>query len=116
MKFLAFWCCEGLESIIPIDQFEPSKADLAEAIKTGNNSAAQAKEMQLSHLLNALRMRARFNPERFYELYAFSTVDGIGEKEVNEWFDSSPQLAVDWIRKNGVPLIEKSGNRKTVIE
>ena len=46
-------------------------------------------------------MRARFNPQRNYEIYTVTAVDGIKKTDIREMFKNSPQAAADTIRRLG---------------
>ena len=59
--------------------------------------------------LQAMTMRARFNPQRSYEIYTFNTVEEFDEESLWEIAEETPQPLVDWIRKNGKRLY---GNAK----
>jgi hypothetical protein len=111
-KFLAMWCNLGLECVIDITEYEfPTKSDLATMIKTGDNSGFQKKQAELNRLISVMSMRARFNIDRSYEIYAFRSSDGITKKEIEDLFETNPQFIVDFIRENGVGIVKK--NRDT---
>lgn len=116
-SWVAFWCNEGLERLVSVDEYkEKDRLRLADIIKNGSNNELSG-ETRLNHLLNALVMRARFNPQRHYELYVFNTVSTITEENLHSWFDDTPQCAVDWVRKNGKAILKKTNpSTKPVIE
>ena len=95
---LASWDQEGFECLEDItskhpDQFE--KAQLIEALKGGKpqrNPLAQ----QIEHM----KLRARFNSQRCYEIYVFTTDDDLDFKSVEDWMIADPQSLVNWIREN----------------
>lgn len=90
---LAMWCSEGLEALVNLS--EQSRADTFALLSTGK---ADPKSFN-SHQLEMMKVRARMNSQRCYEIYAFwSTVD---TNTVREVFDSDPQMLVDWIREHG---------------
>jgi hypothetical protein len=59
--------------------------------------------------LQALTLRARFNPQRNYEIWTFNTEEDFDEESLWEIAESNPQPLVDLIRKNGKRLY---GNTK----
>jgi hypothetical protein len=64
--YLVMWCSEGLESIVPITEYEQvDRHGLFETIKTGKQP-----KNELGKILNYMMLRARFNSHRFYEIYA----------------------------------------------
>lgn len=51
--------------------------------------------------LHAMMMRARFNPQRNYEIWTFNTTDDIDEETLRNLADENPQGLVDMIRERG---------------
>ena len=96
--YLFMWNCHGIEAIVPITQYEDqSKLDIWNILKeepTGKNP--------LDDILSAMLLRARYNPERSYEVYAMDCEEGITEEDLFALWDSSPQHAVDLTREKGV--------------
>jgi len=96
--YLFMWNCHGIESIVPITQYEDqSKLDVWNILKeepTGKNP--------LNDILSAMLLRARFNAERSYEVYAMDCEEGITEEDLFALWDSSPQHAADLTREKGV--------------
>jgi hypothetical protein len=92
------WNQYGIESIIPITQYEDqSKLDMWKILKeepTGKNP--------LDEIISAMMMRARFNTERSFEIYAMDCEEGITEENLWEFWDNSPQCAADLTRQKGV--------------
>lgn len=54
--------------------------------------------------LQALTMRARFNPQRAYEIYTFNTEESLDEDALWEIAYENPQALVDSIRERGKKL------------
>lgn len=98
--FLFSWDCTGVEAIIPISQYEDW--DTANAFET---LAGHAKTPNpLNSTVNAILMRARANPQRFYEVYAVDCDESITEQDWRVMWDTSPQSCADMIRERGVKL------------
>ena len=51
--------------------------------------------------LNHMILRARYNPQRHYEIYQIEATDGITADDIRDMFKSSPQMAADTIRQLG---------------
>jgi hypothetical protein len=51
--------------------------------------------------LNHLILRARYNPQRHYEIYQIQATDGITSDDIRDMFETSPQTAADTIRRLG---------------
>ena len=66
--------------------------------------------------LQAMTMRARFNPQRNYEIYTFNTVDEFDEESLWEIAEETPQTLVDLIREKGKKLYGASlGNTTRIV-
>jgi hypothetical protein len=94
------WSAYGIESIVPITQYEDQhKLDIWNILQekpTGKNP--------LDDILMSMEMRARFNPARSYEIYAMDCDGGITEEDLFQFWDTAPQAAADLIRERGVRL------------
>jgi len=51
--------------------------------------------------LNHMILRARYNPQRHYEIYQVEATDGITTDDIRDMFAASPQTAADTIRRLG---------------
>ena len=95
---LASWDREGFECLQDITGKHPDaweKGQLIEALK-GNTP----QKNPLSDQISAMKLRARFNSQRCYEIYVFTTEDTVEFKNVEDWMIADPQSLVDWVRKN----------------
>lgn len=108
--YLFMWNCYGIESIVPITQYEDqSKFDMWKILKeepVGKNP--------LDDLIGQMEMRARFNPMRDYEIYAMDCEEGITEEDLFAFWDTSPQAAADLTREKGVCLFSNRNNTKKI--
>lgn len=55
----------------------------------------------LGHQLGMMVLRAKANPQRFPEVWAYTTEDDISEKEMVEMWRNAPQNMADLIRQKG---------------
>lgn len=105
--YLFMWNCYGIESIVPITEYEDrSKLDMWKILKEepiGKNP--------LDDIVGQMTMRARFNTERSYEIYAMDCEKGITREDLFEMWDTNPQYAADLTREKGVCLF--SNRNKT---
>jgi len=98
--YLFMWNAHGIESIVPITQYEDqSKLDMWNILKE-----EKRKKNPLDDILMSMEMRARFNPARSYEIYAMDCDEGITEEDLFEFWDTSPQAAADLTREKGVRI------------
>lgn len=65
--------------------------------------------------LNHMILRARFNPQRHYEIYTVNVDYTITATDMADMFDSDPQGTVDLIRKRGHQLYSDRATTKQVI-
>jgi hypothetical protein len=47
-----------------------------------------------------MTMRARFNSQRNYEIYVFTSEDNIGFDDIDQWVKDDVQGFADWVRAN----------------
>lgn len=66
--------------------------------------------------LQALTMRARFNPQRSYEIWTFNTTEELDEDSLWRYAEDAPQALVDMIRERGKQLYGSAGKNKPVIQ
>ena len=57
-----------------------------------------------STLLHYLKLRAKFNQQRHYEIYAIEVEDGIDKDDIKEMFERDPQGSADLVRRRGTCL------------
>lgn len=92
IKVFAVWSNEGFESIVNISEIE---ADMLNAELTGEPFNGR----HPTQFLNNAILRARYNPQRAYEIYGFeSTCDFSSLRELTL---TDPQLLVNAIREVG---------------
>lgn len=98
-SFLVVWDMLGLESIFSIDDamLEVENYEKEKVWKTLKEEDIGKKPNPIP--LQLLIMRARYNSQRSYEIYSFSTT--MTESEVRKIFAEDPQPIVEWIRENG---------------
>lgn len=104
--FLFSWCCDGFECIRDITKFESFEEDNFALLLQGK----EEKTDELGRFIHMLQLRARFNPQRNYEIYAIKTSPDFTEEYFNTMADDDPQMLVDLIRDRGVELYS---DRKT---
>lgn len=96
--FLVSWDVQGVEYLEDVTKYHPNewaKVELFEAIKTN-----QKKSNPLSETLTHITLRARFNPQRFYECYLFTADKSVSFDDIKKWADEDPQGFADFVRKN----------------
>jgi hypothetical protein len=66
--------------------------------------------------LQMMTLRARFNPQRNYEIWTFNTTEDFDEDALWNLAEDSPQGLVDMIRKHGKCLYKNHKNRSPKIQ
>ena len=98
-NFLVVWDMLGLESIFSVDdalnEVESYEKDKTWKILKNEPVGKAPNPIPLQMLI----MRARYNTQRSYEIYTFST--DMTMNQVREVFAVTPQRIVEWIRENG---------------
>ncbi len=102
-KFLAVWDMLGLESIFDIDEAmevieNHDKQKMWNTLKGEKVDGRKPNPIPLQMLI----MRARFNSQRSYEIYTFTSEFNM--KEIRKIFAECPQPLVEWIRENGTKI------------
>lgn len=112
-KFLAMWDNTGLECIIDInayyDEHEEWEKRKSWAVLKGESFF----ETEPSIPLQLMIMRARFNTQRHYEIYIFTTDEN--ENFVRDMFQFQPQAMVDTIRRCGHQVFSERAEKPMIV-
>ena len=107
------WDMNGLESLINVTQIEKEhkqweKENICRILKEENTAVKPA------HVpLEMMIMRAKFNSQRHYEIYAFDSE--LSEQDISKTFETSPQVMVDAIRGIGHKFYSDRATKSAVI-
>ena len=112
--FLAMWDQTGLEALFDLSATEAKiknweKEIIFSILKEEKHGKAPSLPLQ------QMILRAKFNPQRHYEIYSFQAQDGIDEETIRELFRENPQYIVDFIRKNGSKIFSDRQNENEVV-
>lgn len=102
-QFIAMWDMHGLESLINVTDLE-HQAIVA---------ALKGQKIKHSNPLQYMILRARLNPQRHYEIYAFNSQ--ISEVSIVKHFKTDPQSIVNLIREKGEKIYSDRAIRTPVI-
>jgi hypothetical protein len=97
--YLVSWDCMGVECLRDVTEFHPdvwAQQHLFNSIKT----AERPPDITLGHDVAMMRLRARLNPQRNYEIYLFTTEDSIDIIDLDNWIKQDIQGFADWVRDN----------------
>lgn len=102
-QFLVMWCNEGLEALINVTRNQQE------------NVLAVLRDEKIPHTnpIQYMILRAKFNHQRHYEIYAFESE--IDEEEIRSMFEGSPQVIVNAIRRVGHKIYSDRKTTKDMI-
>ncbi len=104
--YICMWDCNGFEVIKDCSSWE--RQSLLDTIA--------GKELTKPPVsLQAMTMRARFNPQRNYEIWTFNTEESLDEDTLWSYAETDPQALVDMIRDRGKRLYGESAAADTRI-
>jgi hypothetical protein len=102
--FAIMWDCYGLEAVARI----PDPADTTFALLKGVEPPAMPN-------INMWALRARFNPQRDYEIYLITATPGIEEDHIRAMFDADPQGSAETIRRIGQQYLDHRDTKERLI-
>jgi hypothetical protein len=109
--YIFAWDQKGIDSIIPISQYEEWDKK-----NTWNVLTDQPTERNpLNSIIQSLVLRAIYNSQRHYEIYSIDCAFPIDEKEWREIWQENPQGTADLIRERGVKLYSDREDRKSQV-
>jgi hypothetical protein len=109
--YIFSWCRDGVEAIVPVSQYEYwEDENLIRRIK----GLAPVRN-PLYSIIQHLILRAKFNSQRFYEIYAIDCDPGLDEKFWREQWQENPQFTADLIRERGHKIYSDRQTSKAVI-
>ena len=103
--FAIMWDCYGLESVARL----PAPAERTVAWLKGDEPPAMPN-------INMWELRARFNPQRNYEIYLITATPGINEDDIRRMFEADPQGSADTIRRIGHKFVSHRETKERVIQ
>ena len=102
--FAIMWDCYGLEAIARV----PDPADKTFALLKGVEPPALPN-------INMWELRARYNPQRNYEIYLITATPGIDEEDIRDMFETDPQGSAETIRRIGQKFFSDRETAKRLI-
>jgi hypothetical protein len=108
--YLVYWCEEGLESVVPITEYEHWDRD--NTFRVLNNQ--ETVRNPLNQMIQNMMLRARVNSQRHYELYAIDCDNSINKTDIEQMFETDPQSAADLFRSRGHRLYSDRAEKNRV--
>lgn len=98
--YIFSWDITGVEAIVPISSYE--NWDTENAFRALEGKAP--KDSPLNSILGQLKLRAQYNPQRFYEIYAVDCDSSMTPSWWSRRWEEDPQFCADLIREKGVHI------------
>lgn len=109
--FIFSWDQLGIEAIVPITQYEHhSKQHLINLL-----SEKSTERNPLDSIIRNLVLRARYNPQRHYEIFAIDCDASLDESFWRKQWNENPQSTADLIRERGHKIYSDRAVKKPVI-
>ena len=108
--YLVYWCEEGLESVVPITEYEQCDSDNTFRLLNNQEPARNP----INQLIQNMMLRARVNGQRHYELYAIDCDNSIQKTDIEQMFEDDPQAAADLFRSRGHRLYSDRAEKNRV--
>jgi hypothetical protein len=102
--YAVMWDCYGLESVAEVP--DPALATFA---------VLKDQKPPESPNINMWSLRARFNPQRNYEIYVITTTPEIEQEDIVSMFEADPQTAADTIRRLGTKFYSDRATQSRAI-
>ena len=110
--YILSWDCHGLEACVNVSDID--KEQMWEALKETDGNPNKGRTHTVNSLVSMLMLRARFNPQRNYEIYAIDTEDDITESTLRSLFEQDPQASADLIRERGRKLYSDRAKQESI--
>lgn len=110
--YLLSWDCLGLEACINISDID--KEAMWDTLKDTGDNSNKGRPATVSSIVHMLQMRARYNSQRFYEIYTVDTDDSISADDLKSMFENDPQGSAELIRARGRKLYSDRQQQHTV--
>jgi len=108
--YIFSWDQTGIEAIVPITQYEHhDKNQLINLLKD-----KPRERNPLDSIVRAMVLRARYNTQRHYEIYAVDCAEGMNEEFWREQWEECPQATADLIRERGHKIYSDRANTKQI--
>jgi hypothetical protein len=118
--FIVSWDNTGIEACIDVTEdrdrsetFEQNK--LFDIIRNPDSVSRNEHLRKVNQMVSMMMMRARYNPQRHYEIYTVTTDRGITQQDLRDLFETSPQTAADMIRERGTKLYSDRVDQKNIV-
>jgi hypothetical protein len=117
--YLLSWDNTGLEGVVEVDY---DALDLEQQNKVASilsdpdgRDPGSPLASYVSRNLSIMKLRARANTHRHYEIYLVPVADSITENDIRQMFEDTPQDAADLMRERGIKLYSDRANQNSIV-
>ena len=96
--FLLMWDSNGLETLQDISEYHPDNWDKNQLL--GVMMGKAYKKAPIHAQITQMVLRAKFNPQRNYEIYIQQSAPEITAKDLAAAFNDNPQFWADYVREH----------------
>lgn len=116
--FVLSWDQLGIEGVVDVTEMEERK--LAEdkqrmwnVLQDIPEDPNKGRDNDISSIVRMMALRARFNPQRHYEIYSVNTDYSITAEDMRSMFENDPQGSADLVRERGNKLYSDREERRS---
>ena len=100
--FILSWDMYGLESCV-----NATELDMQHTLNLLSSSDDTTRPPELNRIVNHILLRAKFNPQRKYEVYSIQVDSSVTKDDLVQQFEECPQEMADLIRKRGTKIFSE---------
>ncbi len=107
--FVLSWDQLGIEGVVDVTEMEErriadEKKEVWDILQDKPIDTNKGRDNDIGSIVRMMSLRARFNPQRCYEIYSVNTDYSVTAEDMRTMFENDPQGSVDLIRKRGTKL------------
>lgn len=118
--FVLSWDQLGIEGVVDVTEMEErrleeEKQKVWDILQDKEINDHKGRDNDIGSIVRMMTLRARFNPQRCYEIYSINTTYSVTADEIREMFENDPQASADLVRSRGNQLYSDKGLRQKVV-
>ena len=120
--FVLSWDQLGIEGVVDVTEMEErrlneEKQKVWDILQDKPENSHKGRDNDIGSIVRMMSLRARFNPQRCYEIYSVNTEYSVTAEDMRTMFENDPQGSADLIRKRGTKLYsDRALGQKVVIQ
>lgn len=120
--FVLSWDQLGIEGVVDVTELEEKrlnaeKKKMWDVLSDVPEDPNKGRDNDISSIVHMMSLRARFNPQRCYEIYSVNTEYSTTAEDMRTMFENDPQGSADLVRKRGKKLYsDRALSNRVVIQ